>query len=124
MGGLELEKFINAAYPARLAASSPTAICPEEFKKYFISGRGTTNRAPTQDEVVEEAKRKIRHQTTTRFVHAKPRRLQFNSPPDSDPEALEPFVPSAESDSEVESEDGAFTGREHYEAVGYARPSY
>ena len=77
-----------------------------------------------QDEVVEEAECHIRHQNIAGFVRTETRRLSTDSPPDSDPEALETFVPSTESDSEVESEDGAFTGREHYEAVGYMKLSY
>jgi hypothetical protein len=45
--------------------------------------------------------------------------LHANSELDSDPEALETYVPSSDSDSERDSDDEAFTGREHYEAVGY-----
>jgi hypothetical protein len=96
---------------------------PRISRNISHSDEEPTSRAPTHDEVVEEAKHQTRHQTITRFVQAKNKRLSTNLPPDSDPEALETFVPSAESDSEVESEDGAFKGREHYEAVAYARLS-
>ena len=45
--------------------------------------------------------------------------LQTNSKLDSDPEALETFAQSSDSDSELDGDDETFTGREHYEAVGY-----
>jgi hypothetical protein len=44
---------------------------------------------------------------------------QTNSELDSDPEALETFAQSSDGDSELDGEDETFTGREHYEAVGY-----
>ena len=45
--------------------------------------------------------------------------LQTNCQLDSDPEALDTFAQSSDSDSELDGDDEAFTGREHYEAVGY-----
>lgn len=45
--------------------------------------------------------------------------LQTNSKLDSDPEALDTFAQSSDSDSELDGDDEAFTGREHYEAVRY-----
>ena len=45
--------------------------------------------------------------------------LETNSELDSDPEALDTFSQSSESDTELDGDEEAFTGREHYEAVGY-----
>lgn len=42
-----------------------------------------------------------------------------NSMLDVDPESHDPFAHTPDSDSELEGDNEEFTGREHYETVGY-----